>query len=76
MLNISERKNPLTTYGIEVNIKLMEQSKTQTWLIEQVQKKLPERFIDSSVINRVLTGRWNSPDVLTAINDVLGIVEH
>lgn len=75
VLNISERKNPLTPYGICVNVRLMEQCKTQTWLIEQLRVKLPERYFDSSILNKILTGQVNSPKTVVAINEILGIEE-
>lgn len=73
VLIISERKNPLTPYGIKVKVSLMERDKKQTWLIEKLHGLLPERYIDSSVLNRILTGQTNSPEVIAAINDILGI---
>jgi hypothetical protein len=73
VLIISERKNPLTPYGIKVNIKLMEQDKKQTWLLEKLHELLPERYLDSSVLNRILTGQTNSPEVTSAIDSILGI---
>jgi hypothetical protein len=72
VLNISERKKPLTAYGIEVNLALMKQGKMQTWLIDRIREKMPERYIDSSFINRVLTGQTDSPEIVAAINDILG----
>ena len=75
VLIISERKKALTSYGITVNVRLMEMGKKQTWLIEQIQELLPSRYIDSSFINRVLTGQTNSPEVVAAINEILNINE-
>lgn len=73
VLIISERKKALTPYGITVNVRLMEMGKKQTWLIEKIQELLPNRYIDSSFINRVLTGQTNSPEVITSINEILHI---
>ena len=72
---MSERKQSLSEYGILVNVKLMERSKTQAWLISELSKKLPERFFDSSILNRVLTGQVNSPSMISAINEILEIEE-
>jgi hypothetical protein len=41
-------------------------------LIEQVKKKTG-MFVDSSVLNKVLTDRLNSKTIITAINEILGI---
>ena len=75
VLIISERKNALTPYGIKVNVRLLEMGKKQTWLIEKIQELLPSRYIDSSFINRVLTGQTNSPEVIASINEILCIDE-
>lgn len=72
---MSERKNALTPYGIKVNVRLLEMGKKQTWLIEKIQELLPSRYIDSSFINRVLTGQTNSPEVIASINEILCIDE-
>ena len=45
MITISERKRTLTEYGVEVKVKLIKLNKTQKWLIEEVKKLLPERYI-------------------------------
>lgn len=73
VLIISERKNPLTPYGIKVNVKLMEIGQKQNWLIEKLNEELPERYIDSSVVNRILTGRLNSPEIAATIDRLLEI---
>ena len=75
VLIISERKNALTPYGIKVNVRLLEMGKKQTWLIEKIQELLPNRYIDSSFINRILTGQTNSPEVIASINEILCIDE-
>ena len=43
----------------------------QTWLIDRIREKMPERYIDSSLINRILTGQTDSPEIEAAINDIL-----
>lgn len=68
---MSERKYPLTDYGIKVNTALMRMNKTQQWLIDELKKVLPDRFIDSSILNKVLTGRVNSVEIQTAINELV-----
>lgn len=73
VLTISERKRPLTEYGISVKVKLMKQSKTQTWLIEEVKKKLPNKYLDSSNLYKIMTGELNSPEIVAAINEILDI---
>lgn len=73
MLIISELKRCPTDYGINVKVKLMEQGKTQEWLLEQLREKLPRNYFDSSILYKVLTGQVNSPNMIAAINEILGI---
>jgi hypothetical protein len=72
VIPIENYKNPFTDYGKEVKKRLIELDKSQTWLIEQVKKKTG-MFVDSSVLNKVLTDRLNSKTIITAINEILGI---
>ncbi len=71
MITISERKRPLTEYGVEVKVKLMKLNKTQKWLIEEVKKLLPETYLDSSNLYKIMTGEIKSIKIETAINLVL-----
>ncbi len=71
MIIISERKRPLTEYGVEVKVKLMKLNKTQKWLIEEVKKLLPETYLDSSNLYKIMTGEIKSIKIETAINQVL-----
>ncbi|MGN1133347.1 MAG: hypothetical protein ACI4RN_02715 [Oscillospiraceae bacterium] len=63
----------MTDYGIQVKIKLMKSGKTQDWLIDEVKKKLPNKYLDSSNLYKIFTGQINSPEIQSAINDILGI---
>jgi hypothetical protein len=69
---LSERKKPLAEYGIAVKVELLKRSKTQNWLIEEVKKILPNKYLDTSNLNRIMTGELNSPEIVAAINEVLG----
>ncbi len=71
MIIISERKRPLTEYGVAVKVKLMKLNKTQKWLIEEVKKLLPETYLDSSNLYKIMTGEIKSIKIETAINQVL-----
>ena len=68
---MSVRKFPLTEYGIKVNTSLLKNCQTQQWLIDEIKKKLPERFIDSSLLNKILTGRVHSVVIETAIDEII-----
>ena len=73
VLIISERKKQLTAYGKQIKIKLVELDHTQAWLIEQVKKILPGKYLDTSNLYKIMTGEINSPDIQSAINQVLNI---
>lgn len=64
--------NPLTKFGLEVKIKLMESQKTQEWLIEEI-KKETGLFVDSSLMNKVLTGRRKASKIVQAIKKILAM---
>lgn len=64
--------NPFTEYGKKVQVRLVELGARQSWLIEEI-KKESEMFVDSSLLNKVLTGRINSPRIVSTINKILSI---
>lgn len=69
---MNHRKNPLTEYGIAIKTELLKLNKTQNWLIEEVKKMLPERYLDVSYLNRIMTGQVKQSVVMDAIDRVLG----
>lgn len=69
---MNHRKNPLTEYGISIKTELLKLNKTQNWLIEEVKKMLPERYLDVSYLNRIMTGQVKQSVVMDAIDRVLG----
>lgn len=73
VLIISERKRPLTEYGVEVKVRLVKLNKTQKWLIEEVKKLLPETYLDTSNMYKIMTGEIKSNKIEAAINEVLDI---
>ena len=73
MLPISERKKPLTDYGKQINIKLMELNKTQEWLIAKIKELYPDVYVDSSNLYKIKIGGINSGKVISAINEILEI---
>lgn len=66
-----ERKNPLTDYGLKVKSTILSSGKSQNWLIEEVKKTAPEIYIDSSVLNKVLTGKIQKSKLIETINQIL-----
>ena len=73
VLNISERKRPLTEYGIAIKVQLARMNKTQTWLIDEIKQLLPEAYIDTSNLYKIMTGSLRSERIEGAINNILGI---
>lgn len=73
MLIINERKRALTDYGLDIKTRLLKLNKTQNWLIEEVKKILPEKYLDTSNLYKIMTGKICSPEIMEAINQVLDI---
>ena len=70
---MNSRKNQFTEFGKSVCITLIRKGKTQTWLIDEIKKNNPERFIDSSLLNKILTGRAESQPLVNEIKAILKI---
>lgn len=66
------RKNPLTDYGIKIVVRLNQMCQTQNWLIEEVAKKT-NMYCDTSLMNRIMTGKSKSRMLINAINEILDI---
>lgn len=65
-------KKELTEFGKQVKYRLIDLGKTQTWLQERVTEKTG-LFLDSSYLNKIITGERSAPKVTTAIREILGI---
>lgn len=63
-------KNKYSDFGKQVKIRLIELDRTQEWLISRCKEKTG-LFIDSSCLNKVLTGRSNSATIKNAISEIL-----
>lgn len=48
-------------------------NKTQTWLIGEIKQLLPEAYIDTSNLYKIMTGSLRSERIEGAINRILGI---
>lgn len=68
-----ERKNAVTSFGITIKTKLLKMNKTQNWLIEQIKKQDSAIYIDSSVLNKVLTGQIKTGRIVDAIKCILNL---
>lgn len=68
-----ERKNLLTEYGMKIKTAILSTGKTQNWLISEINKIEPTLYVDSSVINKIMTGKITKGKVINAINQILSI---
>lgn len=66
-----ERKNPLTDYGLKVKSAILSSGKSQNWLIEEIKKREPGVYVDSSVLNKVMTGKISKGKLIETINNIL-----
>lgn len=80
IVNTKERRklrkvvSNISEYGKSIKLKLLERGENQNWLIEQVKTKTGLYF-DSSYLHKVMTGKEKSANVVSAINEILGIEE-
>ena len=63
---------PVTPFGKKIKFELIEKGKTQAWLIEEVKKKTG-LFFDSSYLYKILIGTQKNPNIVKAIEEILGI---
>lgn len=66
------RKWKLTSFGIEIKMKLIGLGETQEWLIEQI-KLRTGLYMDSSYLYKLMTGQSNNPKLKAVIEDILQI---
>lgn len=59
-------------FGLEVRIRLLQMGKTQKWLQEEVREKTG-LFVDGSYLNKILTGERETPKLVNAIKEVVGM---
>lgn len=69
MASVSSNAPSLT--GVRVKHRLLDLGKRQAWLIEEMKKKDPEMYLDSSYMTRLLDGREKSAPKMTLINQIL-----
>lgn len=61
----------INEFGKFVKKALIDMDKSQTWLIDEIHKKLPNKYVDRSNLGKILKGKLNSPDIVTAINEII-----
>ncbi len=61
----------LTEYGKKVKTELIKIDKNQEWLIDQIKSKLPNSYVDGSVLNKVFKGQIKNSKLIPVINEIL-----
>ncbi len=61
-----------TSFGKEVQKKLIDLDRNQTWLIEEVRKRT-DLYFDSSYLAKILNGTLGTPRIKHAICEILDI---
>lgn len=64
-------KKSLCEFGVRVKHSLVEINKTQLWLISETKKLLPNRYLDSSYLHKLMVGEVHSDEVCSAMLEVL-----
>lgn len=57
--------------GIRVKHRLLDLGKRQTWLIEEMKKREPDKYIDSGYMARILNGTEISAPKMKLIDEIL-----
>lgn len=65
-------KYGFTEFGKEVKKRLIDLDTSQEWLISQINRDTG-LFVDSSYLNRILTGRCNSEKIIASISKILDL---
>lgn len=61
-----------TEFGKKVKCALIDEGKSLTWLSDEVTKRTG-LYLDSSYMNKILTGQRNPEKIITAISEILKI---
>ena len=64
-------KKALCEFGVCVKHRLVELNRTQLWLISETKKLLPNRYLDSSYLHKLMVGEVRSDEVCGAMMEVL-----
>lgn len=64
---------PCSEFGKSIKVRLIELSKTQSWLIEELKTGLPDMYIDCSLLHKILIGKVSSGKVIDEIHSILKI---
>lgn len=62
----------ITDYGMKIKVRLLELGQNQNWLIGKVRDKTG-LFFDSGYLYKIMVGAEKSPNIVSAINEILSI---
>ena len=63
-------KSCFTEFGKKIKVALINNGKTQEWLISEVKKK-SKLYFDSSYLNKIMTGKNNNSKIIAVITEIL-----
>ena len=64
---------PYSDFGRSIKKKLVENNKNQNWLLDELRKRLPDMYIDSSLIHKIIVGEVSSGRVVEEIHNIFEI---
>ncbi len=64
---------PCSEFGKAIKIKLVEMNKTQSWLIEELRLRLPDTYVDGSLLHKIMIGSVLSGKTVEEIHNILKI---
>lgn len=64
----------LTAFGKDVMHRLIDLDRRQAWLCEEIASRTG-LYMDSSYMNKILTGQKSTPKIVAAIREILGMEE-
>ncbi len=64
-------KKSISDFGKSIKLKLIEINKTQNWLICELQKNLPNNYIDGSLLYKIIVGDISKGKVVDEIKKIL-----
>ena len=62
---------PLSDFGKAIKISLTKANRTQNWLIETLKARLPNNYIDGSLLYKILIGEVTGGKVVDEIKKIL-----
>ena len=64
----------ITEIGKKLKIALIRQNKSQKWFIGYLKERLPDMYIDSSIIHKIMVGEVSSGKIYDEISSFIYLV--